>query len=406
MVVGLQGLIEILRNICKLIAATGQVLRYSVGEHWSRVPMVVQSAALLRAAAWRRDGLRLGEERRKGVQVGRIGRGSWLRTAIACLAPAPLCAAIVEHHDLARCEGRLRELFEVPQSLLGIATSIAGAIAVSFPLSAHHASAFWDEPHRPCGAPMSDRVAAVTKTSSPSIEPIMFAWSWRGTPIPVGYELSGPVGAEPLLMLPAMSTVSTRDELRALAHHLETRRCVITDWPGFGDTARPRLDYDRALCRGFLEDLVAHLRRELERPSFPVVACGHAAGYAIDLEARQPGTFTHLVLIAPTWRGPLPTMMSGRKPIQQRIRRLIHAPIIGELLYRLNVSRPVVRMMYRRHVFADPAFLTDDLLADRMRLTRQPGARFASACFVTGALDPFDDRAAFLAAARRVQARC
>ena len=252
---------------------------------------------------------------------------------------------------------------------------------------------------------MSDRVAAVTKTSSPSIEPIMFAWSWRGTPIPVGYELSGPVGAEPLLMLPAMSTVSTRDELRALAHHLETRRCVITDWPGFGDTARPRLDYDRALCRGFLEDLVAHLRRGLKRPSFPVVACGHAAGYTIDLEARQPGTFTHLVLIAPTWRGPLPTMMSGRKPIQQRIRRLIHAPIIGELLYRLNVSRPIVRMMYRRHVFADPAFLTDDLLADRMRLTRQPGARFASACFVTGALDPFDDRAAFLAAARRVQAR-
>ena len=250
---------------------------------------------------------------------------------------------------------------------------------------------------------MSDRVAAVTRASSPSMEPTTFAWSWRGTPIPVGYELSGPAGAEPILMLPAMSTVSTRDELRALAHHLETRRCIITDWPGFGDTARPRLDYDRALCRGFLEELVAHLQSELKRRSFPVVACGHAAGYAIDLEARQPGTFTHLVLIAPTWRGPLPTMMSGRKPIQGRIRRLIHAPVIGELLYRLNVSRPVVRMMYRRHVFADPAFLTDDLLADRMRLTRQPGARFASACFVTGALDPFDDRAAFLAAARRVQ---
>ena len=48
-------------------------------------------------------------------------------------------------------------------------------------------------------------------------------------------------------------------------------------------------------------------------------------------------------------------MMGGRKPIQARIRRLIHAPVIGELIYRLNVSRPVVRMMYRRHVFADPA---------------------------------------------------
>jgi pimeloyl-ACP methyl ester carboxylesterase len=227
---------------------------------------------------------------------------------------------------------------------------------------------------------MSNRVAAVTPASSP----MTFAWSWRGTPIPVGYEVSGPAGAEPILLLPAMSTVSTWDEVRALAHYLETRRCVITDWPGFGDTARPRLDYDRDFCRGFLEELVAHLQAELKRPSLPVVACGHAAGYAIDLEARHPGTFTHLVLIAPTWRGPLPTMMSGRKPIQQYIRRLIHAPVIGELLYRLNVSRPVVRMMYRRHVFADPAFLSDELLADRMRVARQRGARFASACFVTG----------------------
>ena len=136
---------------------------------------------------------------------------------------------------------------------------------------------------------MSDRVASVAAASSPSIESITFAWTWHGTPIPVGYEVLGPAGAEPILMLPAMSTVSTRDELRALAHRLETRRCVITDWPGFGDTARPRLDYDRALCRGFLEELVAHLQGGGGRRSFPVVACGHAAAYAIDLEARSPG---------------------------------------------------------------------------------------------------------------------
>ena len=250
---------------------------------------------------------------------------------------------------------------------------------------------------------MSDRGTAVTTAGSPLTEAKTFAWSWRGAPVPVEYEVSGPAGAEPILMLPAMSTVSTRDELKALAQQLKTCRCISTDWPGFGDTARPRLDYDRDLCRRFLEALVAHLHSVLERPAFPVIACGHAAGYAIHLEAWQPGTFTHLVLIAPTWRGPLPTMMSGRKPIQGHIRRLIHAPVIGELLYRLNISRPVVRMMYRKHVFADPAFLTEDLLADRMRLTRKPGARFASACFVTGALDPFDDRAAFLAAANRIQ---
>jgi len=249
---------------------------------------------------------------------------------------------------------------------------------------------------------MSDRGATVTVGRPPAGASGTFAWSWSGTPIPVKYELWGPDGAEPILMLPAMSTVSTRDELRELARCFGRRRVVITDWPGFGDTARPAIDYEAALCRGFLQALVDHLEGELGRTALPVVACGHAAGYAIDLAARRPAIFGRLVLIAPTWRGPLPTMMNGRRPVQGRIRRLIHAPLVGELLYRLNVSRPVVRMMYRRHVFADPTFLSDELLAKRMRLARRPGARFASACFVTGALDPFEDRAAFLAAAERI----
>jgi pimeloyl-ACP methyl ester carboxylesterase len=287
--------------------------------------------------------------------------------------------------------------------LPGMGASVTGAIAGSFPfISSPYVSDLGTSLTDLAEPLMSGPVSAVAEPSSRSVGPTTFAWSWRGTPIPVGYESLGPAGARPILMLPAMSTVSTRDELKALARQLETCLCIITDWPGFGDTARPRLDYDRDLSRCFLEALVAHLRSNLEIPAFPVIACGHGAGYAIDLEARRPGIFTHLVLIAPTWRGPLPTMMSGRKPVQDRIRRLIHAPVMGDLIYRLNVSRPVVRMMYRRHVFADPGFLSDDLLADRMRVTRRPGARFASACFVTGALDPFDDRAAFLAAAGRI----
>jgi pimeloyl-ACP methyl ester carboxylesterase len=96
--------------------------------------------------------------------------------------------------------------------------------------------------------------------------------------------------------------------------------------------------------------------------------------------------------------------MGGRRPVQAWIRRLVHLPVIGHALYRLNVMRPVVAAMYRGHVYGDPARVTPEFLDGRMRVVRQPGARFASACFVTGALDPFPDRAAFLEAARRVRA--
>jgi pimeloyl-ACP methyl ester carboxylesterase len=228
-----------------------------------------------------------------------------------------------------------------------------------------------------------------------------FDWSWRGVAIPVRYDLFG-ANDRARVLLPALSTVSTRDEMAALARLLSRGRGVlVTDWPGFGDNPRPALDYEPDLYRAFLEALLAHLGDPAGARA--VVAAGHAAAYAIDLEARRPATFAKLVLIAPTWRGPLPTVMGGRRPIQNRIRRLVQMPVLGELLYRLNVSRPVVRMMYKGHVYADPAFITSDHLARRMQLARRPGARFASACFVTGALDPFHNRESFLAAARRLE---
>ena len=229
-----------------------------------------------------------------------------------------------------------------------------------------------------------------------------FDWWWRGVAIPVRYDLFGANDRARVLLLPALSTVSTRDEMAALARLLSRGRgLLVTDWPGFGDNPRPALDYEPDLYRAFLEALLAHLG---DPPGArAVVAAGHAAAYAIDVEARRPATFAKLVLIAPTWRGPLPTVMGGRRPIQNRIRRLVQMPVLGELLYRINVSRPVVRMMYKGHVYADPDFVTSDHLARRVQLTRRPGARFASACFVTGALDPFHNRESFLAAARRLE---
>lgn len=232
-----------------------------------------------------------------------------------------------------------------------------------------------------------------------------FTWSWQGQPIRIGYDLLGTAEGPPILFLPAMSTVSMRAEMAPLARRLAgLGPCVLVDWPGFGDAPRAALDYRPEICRSFLEAFLAHLGERFGDRPLSVVAAGHAAGYALDLEGRRPGTWSRLVLIAPTWRGPLPTVMGGRKPIQERIKKLVHLPLIGPLIYRLNTLQPVVRSMYRGHVFAEPARLTTDFMRAKMSVVRQPNARFASACFVTGGLDPLPDRAAFLAAARSARA--
>lgn len=222
-----------------------------------------------------------------------------------------------------------------------------------------------------------------------------FHWRWGGTQVGVGYDIRGE--GRTVLLLPAFSTVSTRQEMAPLASQLGCGfRTVIVDWPGFGVDAAPALPHAPDLHLAFLEAFVA----QTQTPPLAVIAAGHAAGYALMLASRQSGLWSHIVLIAPTWRGPLPTMMGGYRPLQDRIRSVIRAPAIGPLLYRMNVSRPVIAAMYRRHVYADRGRITPDFVASKEAVARHAGGRFGSAAFVTGALDPVRSRDSFLALAR------
>ncbi len=220
-----------------------------------------------------------------------------------------------------------------------------------------------------------------------------FTWAWQGRPVEAVYEVVG-TGA-PVLLLPAFSTVSSREEMRPLALHLAAAgfACTLVDWPGFGSSTRGRLGYGPALYEGFLADFCT----AVTPAGTAVIAAGHASGYALALGQRRPGLWRRIVLLAPTWRGPLPTAMGPRPRAYAIMRTLVRAPVIGQALYRLNIHPRVIGMMYRRHVYADADQVTPAFIATKRGFARGPGARFASVAFVTGALDPSPDRQGFQA---------
>ena len=101
-------------------------------------------------------------------------------------------------------------------------------------------------------------------------------------------------------------------------------------------------------------------------------------------------------MVAPTWRGLLPTM--GANPqLSSMVRQLVRSPIFGQALYKMNTTSSFLRLMYGRHVYIDDAKLTPDFIAHKREITQQPGARFAPVAFVTGNIDPVQERADFLA---------
>ncbi len=223
-------------------------------------------------------------------------------------------------------------------------------------------------------------------------------WSCRDQQIKLGFDRLGHGPA--ILLLPALSSISTRHEMRGLQERLASEFATIAvDWPGFGDQPRPHLAWTPEIYVQYLQ----HVLTDIAPHPFATVAAGHAAGYALRVAAETPHATGRLCLIAPTWRCPLPTMMKGRRDVGERIARAAEWPIVGPLLYRLNVNRASLRMMARGHVYSDPNWLRGERLSQKMAVVSAPGARSGSIRFVTGLLDPMPDSASFQESAQRVQ---
>lgn len=219
-------------------------------------------------------------------------------------------------------------------------------------------------------------------------------WTVDGKQIGVGVTRAG--SGPSLLLLPAMSSISTREEVWPLQERLaDLYATVAIDWPGFGTLPRPKIAWHPEHYRAFLRFVV----EKLLQPSV-TIAAGHAAGYVLAQAADAPGSLGKLVLLSPTWRGPLPTMAGKRMPLFGGLAGAVDLPVFGSALYRLNVNGPVIGMMARGHVYSDPAWLTPERLAEKRKVTEAPGARHASFRFVTGELDLFVDRETFLETAR------
>ncbi|MBE9106371.1 alpha/beta hydrolase [Nostoc cf. edaphicum LEGE 07299] len=217
-----------------------------------------------------------------------------------------------------------------------------------------------------------------------------YLWNWENQQLRVVYETLGK--GSPLLLLPSFSSVSTRLEVGELARLLAPNFQVLAiDWPGFGESSRPSLNYRPEIYQQFLEDFV----KAIFNTPITVIAAGHAASYVLQLAVKQPATFSRILLLAPTWRGPLPTMGASQQ-IAGFVRELVRSPILGQALYKLNTTPSFLSFMYRRHVFTDAAKITPSFIEKKWHTTQQPGARFASAAFVTGNLDAVREQSDFL----------
>ena len=218
----------------------------------------------------------------------------------------------------------------------------------------------------------------------------VYNWNFLDQQYRVVYETIGE--GNPVLLLPAFSTVSSRTEMKGIANLLAAQyQVTVLDWLGFGESQCPPVNYNPALFQQLLGDFI----KSTFNSSIILIAAGHASGYALRFAQNNPDLIYQLILIAPTWQGPL-RVMGLPDRVRNRVKNLVRSPVVGQGLYYLNTTPSFLRLMYKRHVYVDETKLTPEFIAQKHQITSKPGARYAPAAFVTGAIDPVTNREEFL----------
>jgi pimeloyl-ACP methyl ester carboxylesterase len=142
-------------------------------------------------------------------------------------------------------------------------------------------------------------------------------------------------------------------------HH----KVFAPDWPGYGQSDKPKTHYSTEYYVGFLGRLMDALG--LQRASLVGISMGGAVAQGFSL--RSPDRVERLVLVDSHGLG-------GEVPGGAASYLLVRLPLLNRLVWAaLGRSRRMVRGSLRS-VFYDPRAVTDDLVEEVHRLAKEPKA--------------------------------
>lgn len=293
-------------------------------------------------------------------------------------------------------------------------TELSGRHGVLFPCSKSIGFTTSYGVHRPKIAIRLRSVrAAVVETleSPPKFQTGTWTWSFKNKSIKIHFEEqkgSNSGACKDVLLLPTISDVSTTEEWQAVTKDLLSReggtnwRAVIVDWPGFGLSDSPSIDYNADVMERFLVDFLSAEDGPFRSSDTEtvIIGGGHAAVTAVRAARKGLVKALAIVAVAPTWAGPLPIVFGRGSDMESRyglLRTTLRAPALGWMMYNVLVSnQKSIESQYKSHVYADSNNVSPSLVESRYSLTKREGARYAPAAFLTGMLDPVQSREEFL----------
>jgi hypothetical protein len=192
--------------------------------------------------------------------------------------------------------------------------------------------------------------------------------------------------APPLLLVHSINASASAAEVRPLFERYGARRPTLAlELPGFGSSQRGPLPYSPSMMAQSVLRAAQQLRDFGFTQPIDVLALSLSCEFVALAVLEQPSWFRSVALVSPTGleSGRDEHYQAGRTKERRLMRRVLSAPV-GELAYRLLTTPSSMRWFLER-AWGSPV-IDENLLGYEQLTARRPGARFAPAAFIAGAL--------------------
>lgn len=197
---------------------------------------------------------------------------------------------------------------------------------------------------------------------------------------------SSPLGTAPLLLVHSVNASASAAEVRPVFEHYKSRRPTLAlELPGFGSSQRGPLPYSPSMMAQSVLRAARHLRLLGFTQPIDVLAISLSCEFVALAVLEQPTWFRSVAMVSPTGLESANDehYEQGRTKEHPLLRRFLTSAL-GEPLFRLLTTPSAMRWFLER-AWGSPVI--DETLLDHGHLAaRQPGARFAPAAFIAGAL--------------------
>ena len=208
----------------------------------------------------------------------------------------------------------------------------------------------------------------------------------------LAFRPAGPISAyhdrqgngRPLVFIHSINAAASAYEMRPLFQHYRGQRPVYAlDLPGFGFSARPKVEYKPDT---YVEAILTLLDNIGNEP-VDVVALSLSSEFAAEAARRRPDRFNSLAVISPTGMYKSKSARSSQAASNQGFDKwlypLLSVPLWARPIYDLLTTRPSLQYFLQKS-FVGP--VPDGMVDYAYATSHQPGAEHAPLYFISGKL--------------------